>query len=432
MNEPIGFVGLGKLGLPCAVAMSLRRNDWLPQHRVLGYDVDERKMRKRNYEHKEQGDGLRDFQQCFDEANLEFADLPRIVKECKLIFVAVQTPHEPRFDGTVVVSEDRADFDYRYLEQSIRQIVREIRTIQEERTISIISTVLPGTIRQRIKPLLPAKCRLVYNPFFAAMGTVIHDFLFPEFVLLGADDPESSDAVGKFYANLLPDALQKRVNIESAELIKVAYNLFISQKICYANTLMEMAHKIPNCDVDEVSDALSSASRRLLSPAYMRGGMGDGGECHPRDVIAMSWLAKELKISFNLFETILECREHQTGWLADIAEEIAAHTKLPIVLLGKAFKPETTILGGSCALLLRNILLGRGLKPICHDPLLDLAPDSCVEWPKKPAVYLIACKHHCFISWKFSQGSVVIDPHRYIPEQAGVQIIRLGNNSRRN
>src|SRR5260370_35886098 len=124
----------------------------------------------------------------------------------------------------------------------------------------------------------------------------------------------------KFYGQLYKD---KKVtllpmSIESAELTKVAYNLAITNKLTMVNTLMEICHKVPGCDVDDVTNALCKATDRIISTKYMSAGLADAGPCHPRDLIAMSWLGSELNLSFNLFEQLKQARESQTSWLADL------------------------------------------------------------------------------------------------------------------
>ena len=124
--------------------------------------------------------------------------------------------------------------------------------------------------------------------------------------------PRLAEAIGRL--DLLDDlrfsSLAARA--ENAEAIKVAYNTYISMKIAYANTWMEICHKIPGTDVDQVTGALELATTRIMSPKYLTGGMGDGGGCHPRDNIALSWLARELDLSYDFFEHLMIARERQT------------------------------------------------------------------------------------------------------------------------
>src|SRR5262249_23174207 len=146
-----------------------------------------------------------------------------------------------------------------------------------------------------------------------------------------------------------------------------------SMKVCFANVLMEISHKMPGCDVDEISNALALATDRLLSPKYLRGGMGDGGGCHPRDNIALSWLARELDLSYDWFENVMLCREKQTEWLADLIEEHQQRGGFGakrVGIYGRSFKAGTNLTVGSPATLLANILQERGFEVSFYDPYI--------------------------------------------------------------
>jgi len=413
----IGIVGLGKLGLPVAVCMAQR-------HHVLGYDVNPALMKKRKYEWQEQGicNG-EEFQSYLDNADLEFVTLERLAQESEIIFVAVQTPHKSEFEGVTRLPVERADFDYSYLKEAVRQIVPFVRSLQ---TLVIISTVLPGTIRKHILPIVNGKCKVAYNPFFPAMGTVMHDFFNPEFVLIGTIEKNVDLELYAFYRGFFLDVPILTMSIESAELVKCAYNLFIGMKIVFANTMLEIADFIPDCDVDDVTRALGKANKRLLSSQYLRGGLGDGGACHIRDGVAMSWLSAELGISHNLFGDVLQAREDQTEWLVDLIDyhrHREGAESLPVIILGKAFKPETNITTGSCALLLMESLKERGIRFAAFDPYVE---DNVKDIVNKRALIFIATKHQVFAHFRFTVGSVVLDPHRYIKPQDGVQVIPIG------
>ena len=146
----------------------------------------------------------------------------------------------------------------------------------------------------------------------------------------------------------------------------MAYNTFIGMKIAFANTMMEICHKT-GADVDAVSDAMSLATERLISGRYLRGGMGDGGGCHPRDNIAMSWLAGELDLSYDFFDSLMKCREEQTMWLANlIKEELQGNDHLnEVIILGQAFKEETNLTVGSPATLLKISWKNQKFLPEC-------------------------------------------------------------------
>lgn len=404
----VGFIGLGKLGLPVALAVENKG------HEVCGYDTnpDIAELFKKSGEQRVMPNKEAGAQELLERSNITIcSSTSDVIANSDLVFLPVQTPHQVRFEGIMPIPAYREDFDYSYLEQAVREVSHACETLCKPITLVIISTVLPGTIEKRITPLLSKHIKLVYNPFFIAMGTVIQDFLNPEFVLLGADTDIADVEV--FYKTIHNKPLFK-TSIKTAELIKVSYNTFIGMKIVFINTLMEICHKT-GAHVDDVSDALALATDRLISPKYMRAGMGDGGGCHPRDNIAMSWLASELGLSHNFFEDIMAARENQTKFLISLIESAHNLTGLPIIILGKAFKPETDLTTGSPAMLLSYML------PYDHIHVEDIGPDITT-----PAVYFIGTKHARYIGYSFPTGSVVIDPFRYIPEQKGVTIIKIG------
>jgi UDPglucose 6-dehydrogenase len=142
----IGFVGLGKLGYPCALAASIRGHD------VMGYDIDPAVMNNdpKPY-HETAVDGYTSINTLLDRSTIRFGSLPEVLRHSELMFVAVQTPHDARYEGITRLPEERVDFDYRYLISAMRSISEAVR---EPKIIVIISTVLPGTIRREILPHL--------------------------------------------------------------------------------------------------------------------------------------------------------------------------------------------------------------------------------------------------------------------------------------
>ena len=411
----VGFVGLGKLGLPCAVAMEMKGHD------VMGYDINPAVMNKSSRPYRETGpDGVAPFDGYLASSGIRFGALEQIAEHSEIIFLAVQTPHDPRYEGTTRIPPERKDFDYLYLRDSTAALASVIR---KDTIVVVISTVLPGTVRREIYPLLNRHMKLCYNPYFIAMGTTMQDFLQPEFTLLGSDHEDALHRVKDFYRTI-HTAEVYCTSIENAELIKVAYNTFIGMKIAFANTMMEICHQIPNTDVDSITKALALGTKRLLSDRYLYGGMGDGGGCHPRDNIALSWLARELGLSYDWFENVMVARERQTEWLAELMLQYSAEYNLPLAILGYSFKAESNITVGSPAVLLKNVLEERGQSVMMFDPLVDETLQ--MSW-ERPMVFLIGTKHKAFTSYVFPPGSIVLDPWRYIPDgQSGVRVVPLG------
>jgi len=144
--------------------------------------------------------------------------------------------------------------------------------------------------------------------------------------------------------------------------------------------------------------------------------------CHPRDNIALSWLSRKLNLSYDWFENIMLCREKQTEWLAELVKEKKEQLDLPVIILGKAFKEQTNLEVGSPAILLKNILREKDIDAQMYDPYIDKSPPPLQE----PAIYFIGTRHKEFGTYSFPKGSCILDPWRYIKDQPGVEIIRIG------
>lgn len=397
----VAFVGLGKLGYPVAAAMAANG--------MTVYGVDSWPSGRPDISRE---DKIAETLKAAGD-NLKGSILETAIAKADVVFCAVQTPHHPRFEGITPLTDERADFNYSYLVQACQRIAEEAQKQDRHITLAVISTVLPGTMRRHVQPVLNEHVTLVYTPSFIAMGTVIRDFLDPEFVLIGGD---TNHVVERVYQQACgADVPVVRTTVENAELIKVAYNTMIGLKIAYANTLMEVCHKT-GCDIDEVTGALKQAHRRLISPAYLDGGMGDGGGCHPRDNIALSWLARELDLSYDLFGAAMHAREAQAKWLCELLVKHAGD--LPLAILGVEFKPGSNSTTGSAAVLCARLLRREGHPVACLRRTGQL--------PETPMAFLVGCKHPEFVDTTFPAGSVVIDPHRYIPDQEGVEVVRVG------
>jgi UDPglucose 6-dehydrogenase len=419
----IGFLGLGKLGLPVSLAVEDKG------HNIFGYDISTQTLediKNKHIRYKEEW-----VEKFLPNTKLEINNIDDLVKNSEIIFVPIQTPHDPKYEGITRIPSKRIDFDYSYLKSGIKDLSEAIEKNGEDKVVIIISTVLPGTIRTEIKPLLGKHTKLCYNPFFIAMGSTIRDFLHPEFILFGVDDEEAAKKAQNFYKTICDSPFYK-TTIENAELIKVSYNTMISTKISFVNTIMEACHHLPNTNIDDVTNALKLATRRLISGAYMSGGMGDGGGCHPRDNIALSHLSQKLNLSYDWFDSIMTQREKQTDWLADLVIDNSNNRQINI--LGKTFKPETNLTLGSPSLLLENLIKEKGHKVFSWDPYIDEKYEEVCEkfnWVNENIlhVFFIGTKHPDFINFKFPKNSIVIDPFRYIYKANGSKIIRIGDNT---
>jgi UDPglucose 6-dehydrogenase len=358
----VGFIGLGKLGLPVALAVEAAG------HMVLGWDTNE-DIRKLILDRGELPYLEAGAQELLDENHIQVWEPHLIAESADLVFIAVQTPHQPEFEGITRLPEEREDFDYGHLCLAFNDLE------EAKCPVVVISTVLPGTLGRILESRICTPRDVLYNPFFIAMGPTIPDFRKPEFVLVGTDGAHPG-VLESFYQSI-HDRPIFVTTIKTAELTKMAYNTFIGLKIAFGNTMMELCEKT-GADVDDLVDALSLATDRVISPAYLRGGMGDGGGCHPRDNIALSWLAREVGLSYDLFSALMECRERQTEWLVDLIQDEQNSTAefRPIEIMGKAYKPETNLIVGSPALLLASMLSERGISFTHTDPYVEEEEDG--------------------------------------------------------
>jgi UDPglucose 6-dehydrogenase len=418
----IGMIGLGALGKAIATTIDYKG------HNVFAYDIDSKKMNKDELSTLEVGpDGTGKLVDYLKKSNITFCPMKEVLEKSDITFIAVQTPHEPLYSGEYRVPNQRKDFDYGYLIDCMNDVNRYCAEIGKPKIVAIISTVLPGTLNRNILPYLQENVKLCYNPFFPAQTTFAPDFLNSEFILLGLRDKEASEKLKEFYSTI-NNAPIREMSIKSAEITKVLYNLFITMKIGYANTIMELCHAIPGANLDDVTGTLKLATKRLISTSYLDGGMPDSGPCHSRDAIAMSYLAKTCNLSHNFFDDFILAREAQIDWFVErilLAKQCITELEhTPVIILGKAFKPESNITSGSAAVLLANILKEKKIWYHQYDPYIETYDPNM--FAETTAVYFIATKHKIFKTYKFSKKSFIIDPFRYIEDQPGVYVMRIG------
>lgn len=404
----VGMIGCGKLGLPVALAIESRG------HTVSGYDVNpavESYFSKHSIPYIEER-----LQPLLDATKINIAQsIGELVASSDIIFAAVQTPHGKEFEGTTRLPDTRRDFDYRFLKQAVGEVAIQAEKQQKQTTLAVISTCLPGTFSREIKPLLNDWVDYVYTPQFIAMGTVLEDYLHPEFDLLGIESELAAQKLEEFYATI-NDAPIIKTDITTAEGIKVSYNTWITAKTVIANTWGEIAHRT-GMNFDDIKKAWDASGKRLLSNRYMNAGVGDGGGCHPRDNIAMSWLSDQIGMSHNIFEDLMKAREDHMEFLAEECLKYGDY----ITVLGRSFKPETNIESGSPALLVANILRERGATVQHFEDMTEEDQVYLVD-----TTVLIATQHQRYNDYKYYPGTTIIDPFGFIEERDRVKVIHIG------
>jgi UDPglucose 6-dehydrogenase len=406
----IGFIGIGKLGLDCAEVMA-------EKHEVRGYDIVPRVS-----------DSVR------------VCDIAELVNESEWIFIAVPTPHAEGYDGSVPSSHMvPKDFGHEAVIDAINQVNANATTGKK---VVLISTVLPGTTRRKFVSLLDPKHQFLYNPYLIAMGSVKWDMANPEMVIIGTEDGSLTGVAGELidlYKTIMNNDPRYEVGTwDECEAIKIFYNTFISAKVGLVNMIQDFAMKIGNINVDVVTNALARSTMRIMGPKYMTAGMGDAGACHPRDNIALRWLAQEYEIGYDLFDTVMHARELQARNLALYLVEQSRLLNLPIVIHGKAYKPDVEYCIGSYSTLVGHYVKEAGHAVVYVDPLADDASDV-VESIDTAAVFLWA--HNRKITYEYTgdqadtqpyceikPGSIIIDPWRKLTTtRKDICIIQYGN-----
>ena len=374
----IGFIGLGKLGLPCAEVIAQKGHD------VTGYDIND-----------------------VDTELVKFKDtIEDCVKDRDIVFVAVPTPHDPSYDGKAPTAHlEPKDFSY----DIVHSVLKEANEyMNKNQLLVLISTVLPGTTRREFIQHI-TNPRFVYNPYLIAMGTVAWDMVNPDIVMIGTKDgTENGDAkqLVDFYKTIMENNPSYEIGTwDECECIKVFYNTFISTKIGLVNMMQDVAEKQGNINVDVVTKALANCEKRITSPAYMKAGMGDGGSCHPRDNIALRFMANKLNLGYDLFDAVMNAREVQAKNLANRLVEISKEKDLPILLNGIAYKPGVSYQDGSYSLLVGHYCAEQGRQPMIIDPFIDIGSSQT----KFRAVVLLA---HPELYVSLTEDSVVVDPWR--------------------
>lgn len=403
----VGWVGLGKLGAPCAAALQHHGG-----HVVYGYDL----------RGTDPGAYVWAGQRPVELVE-SIADAVKLTDE--VVYVAVQTPHSPAYDGARVAPQEPRDFEYAYLVNAVREVCLAASLQRKHVTVAVVSTVLPGTFGRYLRQMANPYVTFVYHPFFIAMGTEVDDFVRPEMVIYGADQDGDHVVIDELYSGI-HEAPVANLGIDSAELAKVAYNTYISLKIVFANSLMELCEGT-GADVDEVTDALVMGTQRITSGRYMRAGMGDGGGCHPRDGIAFSALSRRLGTSVDLNGFLVRAREAQTGRLAELVARWTEQTDMSSVVLGLTYKPDVPLTDGSPALLLVSLLEERGVGVNVYDPLLN-REESLQHFLDRfgPRVYVVATEHAQLLRQAYPVGSVVIDPFGTVARFPGVTYVTPG------
>lgn len=435
MKPSISVIGLGKLGAPLAACLAWKGL------RVIGVDVDGQKVDAINHRRAPVFEpGLEQLVKDSEGRLVATQDLESAVLSSQITFIVLRTP-----------SEATGEFSLRFVAPACEGIGRALRSKLDFHLVVVTSTVMPGStggsIRTTLEKASGKVCGkdfgLCYGPEFIALGTVIRDFLSPDFILIGESDPRSGELLQTVYREVCENSPPvARMNFINAELAKLALNTFITTKISFANMLARICEKLPGANVDTVAKALGLDSR--IGPKYLKGAISYGGPCFPRDNLALTALARQAGASAEVAEVTDRYNRWQTGWLADaIQQHVPPGGKVGI--LGLTYKPNTDVVEEAPGLLLAIELCGRGLPVSVFDPAGQASAvrvlkqahfaESAACCIENADVIVLATPWAEFFEvpperWaRYSPPRVVIDCWRLLPHLSsvdGIQYVPLG------
>jgi UDPglucose 6-dehydrogenase len=357
--QKVAVIGLGKLGSPMAASVAARGVA------VIGADLDSVKVEKINRgEAPVNETNLADYIRRGHERLRATTDLEAATIEAEIVFIIVPTPSEPQ-----------GGFSIRHVLSACESIGCGLNKKKAFTVVVITATVMPGATGGPIRECLEKHSGkkagkdfgLCYSPEFIALGSVIHDFLNPDFILCGESDPRSGEILDAFYQTVCEnEPYVAHMNFVNAELSKLAVNTFVTTKITYANMLAHICERLPGGDVDKVTAAIGHDTR--IGAKYLTGAVGYGGPCFPRDNLAMGALARSLEVQAELAETTDRQNRAEAARLGELINRYAKPGS-KVGLLGLSYKPDTEVIEESQGMQLARQLLESGRDLLVYDPM---------------------------------------------------------------
>jgi UDPglucose 6-dehydrogenase len=362
-------VGLGKLGLPLATLLAE------VGHSVIGVDKSENLINSLNTG-------------AFKSTEPGLEDSVRKAKERSVLF-QVRVPHKPRIDELVfVVVPTPSDESGRFSNSLVMEALNDLAPLITDRNnrviINIVSTIMPGSSKKELIPLIESKTGKVYpkdfgfayNPEFIALGSVLRDMQSPDMHLIGCEVSADAQILQEVLESIALEKVPERVmSLPEAEITKIAINNFITTKISFANMLFQASLKMPGTNVDVISGALGLDSR--IGPKYIKGGAPYGGPCFPRDTRALAVFLEDLGVNPGIPRATDLANKGHAMALANEAMSRAPVDNARILLMGISYKAFSQVTDDSPALAIGYYLSQIGAEVHYWDP--DAAVTASME-----------------------------------------------------
>ncbi|WP_316677886.1 UDP-glucose/GDP-mannose dehydrogenase family protein [uncultured Tolumonas sp.] len=351
----ISIFGMGYVGAVCTACLAQRG------HQIIGVDVSKHKVELINAGRSPIVEpGLDELLAAGKNAGRIRAtnDYTDAIQNSDITMVCVPTP-----------SKRNGDLSLEYIEAVCREIGMAMRDKPSRHTVIIRSTVLPGTVKGVVLPILEDCAQmkagvdfgLGVNPEFLRESTALRDYDEPPMTVVGVLDDETGRLMESLYSDLTAPFICKPIEI--AEMVKYTCNVWHAVKVSFANEIGSIAKEL-HVDGREVMDVVCRDNKLNISSYYMKPGFAFGGSCLPKDVRALNYRASQLDVQTPLISSLMHSNENQVKRAFQMIESL---NKRKIGMLGLSFKAETDDLRESPLVELAEMLIGKGYQLSIYD-----------------------------------------------------------------
>ena len=332
------------------------------------------------------------------------------------VFVAVGTP--PTRSG---------EADLSYIERVASEVARILASHKNQHTIIVEKSTVPVCTNDWISHILElngaprSSFDVASNPEFLREGTAVSDFLYPDRIVVGAESPRAIEVMLAIYEPLTSGRYYKDKNAieapagvktpprliltnpRSAELIKHASNSFLSMKISFINAVSAMCEAV-GADITQVCEGIGADSR--IGPRFLSPGIGYGGSCFPKDLLAFRAVAKQCGYDFGLLTQVSDINNQQRDrFIAKVRKALWVLKGKRLGVLGLAFKGGTDDVRDSQAIVIIRELLREDCDIVAFDPaamskaqeLFEADPDTAGRVKFADSAYAAANGVHALL-----------------------------------
>lgn len=418
IKTSISVVGLGKLGLPFALCFAHK------SFNVIGYDINKSWIEALKNKISPITEPFAQELLLNNNVKLSFTQNPEdVISKSDITFIVVPTPSNR--DGS---------FSSKYIQEVLSSLAPYIKKKKKKHVIVITSTISPKTTQDILKPFIEkltgkivgVDLGLCYSPELIALGSVVKNIQNPDFLFIGESDEISGALVERIRKKICANTPQAvRTSWINIEIAKLSLNAYITMKINFANMVARLSENTKGADSDIILGTIGKDSR--IGEKYLKGGLGFGGPCFPRDNLSLAAALKAAGISIDI--------PHNTHLFnKDQIRFIFGHVKKTLKsgqtvgILGLSYKPDTDVVEESQGILLASFLMDKGILVLAHDPTAlvnarRLLPklnivenvDECIS---KSDVLILTTQWSEYkkINWSSYSNKIVIDCWRMVEE----------------